>query len=43
MSYRGKHRRPANRRSDRKRFSRTAIRQHVKNIPVRPMRGGFRL
>lgn len=28
---------------DKKRFSRTAMKQHVKNIPANPMRGGFRL
>lgn len=28
---------------DKRRFTRTAQRTHLKNIPVRPMRGGFRL
>jgi hypothetical protein len=38
-----KHRTKANSRSDKKSFSRNAVKQHVKNIPVNPMRGGFRL
>lgn len=32
-----------NRRSDKKRFSRTAMKTHKRNIPSRPMRGGIRL
>lgn len=28
---------------DKKRFSKTARRTHVRNIPANPMRGGFRL
>lgn len=36
-------RRRANRRSDKRRFSRTAQRTHKRNIPSRPMRGGIRL
>lgn len=35
-------RRPANRRKDKKSFSRNAVKTHVKNM-VRPMRGGFRI
>lgn len=38
-----KNRRPANRRKDKKHFTRTARKVHKKNIPVRVMRGGFRL
>lgn len=41
MAY--KHRTRTRRHGDKKRFSRTAMRTHVKNIPARPMRGGFRL
>lgn len=40
---RGHRSRVSSKRADKKRFSRTAQRQHVKNIPVNPMRGGFRL
>lgn len=38
-----RHRRPANRPSDRRSFSRTAQRVHKKNINPGPMRGGIRL
>lgn len=31
------------RRRDKKRFSRTAMKTHKRNIPSRPMRGGIRL
>lgn len=37
------HRKPANKRSDKRSFSRNAVKQHIKNIKARPMRGGFRL
>lgn len=37
------HRRPANRRSDKKQFTRTAARTHGKNLPHTVMRGGYRL
>lgn len=37
------HRKPANRRSDKKGFTRHAMKSHVKNIGARPMRGGIRL
>lgn len=36
-------RRVGNKHKDKKRFSRTAMRTHVKNVPAHPMRGGFRL
>lgn len=36
-------RKRANKRSDKRRFSRTAMRTHKRNIPSRPMRGGIRL
>lgn len=32
-----------NQRRAKKRFSRTAMRTHKRNIPSRPMRGGIRL
>lgn len=32
-----------NQRRSKKRFSRTAMRTHKRNIPSRPMRGGIRL
>lgn len=35
-------RRPANRRKDKKSFTRNAVKVHTKNI-VKPMRGGFRI
>lgn len=38
-----KHRRPANRVSDKKSFTRNAMRVHVKNTHAKPMRGGIRL
>lgn len=38
-----KHRKPANRRSDKRKFSRTAAGTHPKNVISRPMRGGIRL
>lgn len=43
MSLRRGGRRPANRRSDKRSFTRNAIKTHVRNIQVRPMRGGFRI
>lgn len=36
-------RRPANRYSDKKRFTRTARKTHKRNIFSAPMRGGIRL
>lgn len=36
-------RRRANKRSDRKYFSKTAGRTHIKNVKKPPMRGGFRI
>lgn len=36
-------RRPANRRSDKKSFSRNAQKVHKANIRARPMRGGYRI
>ena len=36
-------RRPANRRSDKKSFTRNAMKVHKKNIHTGPMRGGIRL
>lgn len=36
-------RRRANKRSDRRRFSRTAGMTHKRNLQVSPMRGGYRL
>lgn len=39
MKYRSRPKRS----KDRRRFSRTAQKQHVKNIPHMPMRGGIRL
>ncbi|UOK21011.1 DNA binding protein [Chifec microvirus UA13_19] len=36
-------RKSANRRSDKRRFSRTASKTHRRNISSRPMRGGIRL
>lgn len=36
-------RKPANRKKDKRNFSRTAAKVHIKNIGVRPMRGGIRL
>lgn len=38
-----KNRRPANRRSDKKSFTRNAAKVHKKNMRAMPMRGGFRL
>lgn len=38
-----KHRKPANRKSDKRRFTKHAVKQHVRNLPNRPMRGGIRL
>ena len=38
-----RHRKGANRRSDKKGFSRTAAHVHPKNMRAAPMRGGFRL
>lgn len=37
------HRKPANRRSDKKGFTRHASKTHKLNLRVRPMRGGFRI
>lgn len=37
------HRKPANSRGDKRSFTRNAMKQHVKNMPSRPMRGGIRL
>lgn len=36
-------RKSANRRSDKRKFSRTAAKTHIRNIGNRPMRGGIRL
>lgn len=36
-------RRPANRTSDKKSFTRNASKTHVKNLPAVAMRGGIRL
>lgn len=36
-------RKPANSTGHKKSFTRNAVKQHVKNIPSRPMRGGIRL
>lgn len=36
-------RRPANRRSDKRSFTRGAMRTHKRNVNSRPMRGGIRL
>lgn len=36
-------RKRANKRSDKRRFSRTAAKVHKRNISTRPMRGGIRL
>lgn len=36
-------RKPANKRSDKRKFSRTAAATHIKNVGSRPMRGGIRL
>lgn len=38
-----RHRKSANSRAAKKSFTRNALRTHVKNIPVMPMRGGYRL
>ena len=38
-----RHRRPANKRSDKRNFTRTAMRTHKKNVSAGPMRGGIRL
>jgi len=38
-----KNRKRMNPRKDRKMFSRHASKQHKKNLPSRPMRGGIRL
>ncbi|WNK12553.1 MAG: hypothetical protein [Microvirus sp.] len=38
-----KYRRPANGRSDKRSFTRNAMRIHRKNISNRPMRGGIRM
>lgn len=38
-----KNRKPANRISDKKSFSRNASKVHGKNLRAMPMRGGFRL
>lgn len=37
------HRRRANKRSDKRSFSRNAMRVNGKNLRARPMRGGYRL
>lgn len=37
------HRKPANSRSDKRSFTRHAQKQHIKNLPGKPMRGGIRL
>ena len=39
----GFNRKSANKRSDKRKFSRTAAGTHPKNIMSRPMRGGIRL
>lgn len=36
-------RKSANKRSDKRKFSRTAAATHIKNVGSRPMRGGIRL
>lgn len=36
-------RKPANKKRDKRKFSRTAAKTHIKNIGTRPMRGGIRL
>lgn len=38
-----RHRRPANRKSDKRSFTRNAMKVHKKNIAPAPMRGGIRL
>lgn len=38
-----KFRKRANRRTDKKRFSRTASKTHKRNLRATPMRGGIRL
>lgn len=38
-----RNRRPANRRSDKRSFSRNAMKVHHKNNRANPMRGGFRI
>lgn len=37
------HRKPANKRSDKRSFTKHAMKQHVRNLPSGPMRGGIRL
>lgn len=43
MAFGKKNRSHANRKSDKKSFSRNAVRTHKKNLRANPMRGGFRL
>lgn len=38
-----RHRKPANRRGDKKSFTHNAMRVHKKNVSAKPMRGGIRL